>query len=330
MYDLENIVEIENLKDLLRYTTEYDIYSYYIGDQFKIGKVMKSPLRKDIHPSFGIFKATISGNLLWKDQATGKTGNVIQFVAELFNLSQDNALQKIAHDVKDNLIKVSKEGERLQESYRKTKTVISIQKKNFTDIDDTFWGQYFITRDILKAHNVYPIQTFWVNDIISNLFYTKDQPLYAYGVFDKYQIYCPHGIKKNKFRTNCSKYDMYGLEQIPALGQLLIITKSNKDVMVLDRLGYCAIAPTGENTPIPLEIMTDLKNRFKRIIILYDNDEAGVKGSKELSKTHELENIHIPFEYYQKFGIKDISDYIKSYKVTKSKQLLKDLLNEKG
>ena len=44
----------------------------------------------------------------------------------------------------------------------------------------------------------------------------------------------------------------------------------------------------------------------------------------------QINYIYIPKEYYIKFGIKDISDFIKAYKVTRSKQLLKDLLNEKG
>lgn len=331
MYDLENTSEITSLKDILRYATEYDLYAFYIGGQFEIGKVMKSPLRTDTHPSFGIFKSSISSDLLWKDQATGKTGNIISFVAELFNMIYEDALKRIIDDVivKD-LVSDTEKGIRIQDSYRKTKTIISIQRKNFTDADDEFWGKYFITREILKKHNVYPIHTFWVNEIISNIFYTKEQPIYAYGVFDKYQIYNPHGSKKNKFRTNCTIYDMYGLEQLPSYGNLLIITKSNKDVMVLDRLGYNAIAPTGENTPIPTNIMENLKSRFKRIIILYDNDEAGIRGASKISENNSIDYTYIPIDYYTKFKIKDISDFIKAFKITKSKELLKNILNEKG
>ena len=331
MYDLDTELNKAALKDILRYATEYDLYAYYIGSQFEVGKVMKSPLRDDIHPSFGIFKSSMSGDLLWKDQGTGKSGNIISFVAELFSLTYEESLIKVSHDVvvKD-LVSTTEKGSRIQDSYKKTKTIISIQRKNFTDADDEFWGKYFITREILKKHNVYPIHTFWVNDVISNIFYTKEQPIYAYGVFDKYQIYNPHGDRKNKFRTNCSIYDMYGLEQTPSYGNLLIITKSNKDVMVLDRLGYVAVAPTGENTPIPANIMENLKNRFKRIVVLYDNDEAGICGAKKISVDNSIEYIYIPKEYYTKFKIKDISDFIKAFKVTKSKELLKNMLNEKG
>jgi len=331
MYDFNKAFEKATLKDILKYTTEYDIYSYYIGSQFKIGRVMKSPLREDIHPSFGIFKSNISGDLLWKDQGTGKTGNIISFVAELFSITNDNALHKIFQDViHKDLIPRTLKGEKIKEYYKNIKTIISIQRKNFTEVDDEYWGQYFITRDILKYFNICPIYTFWVNDTISKIFYSKINPLYAYKVFDKYQIYNPYGAKKNKFRNNCTVYDLYGLEQLPNYGNLLIITKSMKDVMVLHRLGYTAIAPTGETTPIPKEIITSLKNKFNRIVVLYDNDEAGIKGAKKLCKDNELEYVIIPKEYYTKFNIKDISDYIKTYKITKTRQLLKDLLDEKG
>lgn len=329
MYDFESEVNKTHLDELLKGVSEYDVYSYYIGSQFEVGKVMRSPLRKDIHPSFGVFKSS-TGKLLWKDQATGKVGDVVDFVAELAKISIKEAFKHIYESIKCGKIILSEKGLIYKHRYNKVKTIISIQRKNFTETDDEFWGQYLITREILKNHNVMPIHTFWVNDAISNIFYTKEQPLYAYSVFDKYQIYSPKGSRKNKFRTNCTVYDMYGLEQLPKYANLLIITKSNKDVMVLDRLGYCAIAPTGENTPIPKEIMKDLKERFKRIVILYDNDEAGIKGAQKLSEQNQLEYVYIPVEYYVKYKIKDISDFIKAYKITKSKELLKKLLNEKG
>lgn len=327
MYDLENTVEIDNLNDLLKIATEYDIYSFYIGSQFKVGKVMKSPLRKDIHPSFGIFKSSIGDSLMWKDQATGKTGNVIQFVGEMFNLTNGNALKKIISDIDAGNIYSTKQGKDIQDRYKKTKTIISIQRKNFTETDDEYWGEYLITRNILKKHNVYPILTFWINDTPSSLFYSKDHPLYAYQIFDKFQIYAPKALRKNKFRNSTSIYDVHGLEQIPQYGKLLIITKSKKDVMVLDRLGYNAIAPCGENTPIPKNIIDNLKARFEKIVILYDNDSAGIKGAEKLSKETELKYTYIPENYYKQFKIKDISDFIKNYKITKTKEMLRKILS---
>lgn len=331
MFDFEKVLNKNCLKDILKQTTEYDIYSYYIGKQFEIGRVMKSPLRKESHPSFGVFKSTTSGDLLWKDQATGKTGNIVTFVSELFNINNTDAINKIYEEVvKKQIILITEKGSRIRDSYEKVKTIISIQRKNFTETDDKYWGQYLISREILKKHNVFPIQTFWINDQIANLFYTKKQPLYAYIVGDKYQIYSPYGDKKNKFRTNCNIGDIHGLEQLPDKGNLLIITKSKKDIIVLDRLGYNAIAPLGETTPIPDEIISDLKNRFKKIIVLYDNDEPGIKAATKFSLHHDLRFVYIPKEYYIKFGIKDVSDFIKAYKIIKTKELLKKLFTDEN
>jgi DNA primase len=101
--------------------------------------------------------------------------------------------------------------------------------------------------------------------------------------------------------------------------------------MVLDRLGYNAIAPCGENTPIPSSIIQNLKERFNKIIILYDNDEPGMNGAKKLANEYNLEYIYIPIDYNTMFKIKDISDYIKNYKITKTRELLKKLIDcEKG
>jgi DNA primase len=161
--------------------------------------------------------------------------------------------------------------------------------------------------------------------------FTLKNNRYAYQVFDKFQIYSPKANRKNKFRNSTTIFDIHGLEQLPKYGRLLIITKSKKDVMVLDRLGYNAIAPCGENTPIPSSIIQNLKERFNKIIILYDNDEPGMNGAKKLANEYNLEYIYIPIDYNTMFKIKDISDYIKNYKITKTRELLKKLIDcEKG
>ena len=96
--------------------------------------------------------------------------------------------------------------------------------------------------------------------------------------------------------------------------------------MVLDRLGYNAIAPCGENTPIPDVIIQNLKERFNRIIILYDNDKAGLEGAEKLANGHDIKWVHLPIKYYTMFKIKDISDYIKQFKITKTRELLKEII----
>lgn len=73
------------------------------------------------------------------------------------------------------------------------------------------------------------------------------------------------------------------------------------------KFSYTAISPSSESTFIPLDILEQLKRRFKRIIILFDRDIAGVKNSRKLSLKHGLNAMFV----HKKFNAKDISDAVK-------------------
>jgi 5S rRNA maturation endonuclease (ribonuclease M5) len=324
MYDTRLIEEDLSLESLLEYTTEYDIYSHYIGDNFDIGKIMPSPLRQDKHPSFGIFKSDKYGNLMFKDQATGVVGDCITFVSKLFDISRRRALAKISSDIQNKRLSYSVEGVDIQKEYKTISTIISVKKKPFCKTDDEYWGQFSLERDDLRHFNVFPITEYWLNGIVQPWGYKQANPGYAYEIYNKYKLYFPLSDKRNKWISNCSNFDIQGYEQLDGFGDLLIITKALKDVMVLHKLEYQAIAPQGENHSIPEKIMKDLKSRFTNIIVFYDNDKAGVAGAQKIANKFELKTISIPQEYP-----KDISDYTKEYGLDNSKELLNNLLNGK-
>jgi 5S rRNA maturation endonuclease (ribonuclease M5) len=323
MYDTRLIDETLSLQSILEYTTEYDIYEYYIGSHFDIGKIMLSPLREDKHPSFGIFKSTKYGNLMFKDQSTGLVGDCITFVSKLFNISRREALIKILSDIQNKDLKYSTEGINIQEEYKTTSTIISVKKKPFCKADDEYWSQFSLFRDDLRHFNVYPISEYWLNGIVQPWSYKWDNLGYCYEIYNKYKVYFPLADKRRKWISNCGSYDIQGYEQLSFEGDLLIITKALKDVMVLYKLGYQAIAPQGENHSIPEKIMSTLKERFTRIVVFYDNDKAGQTGANKIANKFELQTIFIPTDLP-----KDISDYTKEYGLDKSKKLLNNLICE--
>src|SRR5208283_5458458 len=146
MYDTRLTYEDLSVESILERITEYDIYKYYIGDAFKLGRIMHSPLREDKNASFGIFKGR-NGRLLYKDLATGSTGNCIQFVAELQKCSYRDAILIISKDLDSKALRITTCGININENYKNVKTVISIKKKNFTDTDDNYWGQFCLFRE---------------------------------------------------------------------------------------------------------------------------------------------------------------------------------------
>ena len=296
--------------------TEYDIYAKYIG-QFKVGMIYNSPFRKDKNPSFGIYYSKRTKQLLFKDHGTGECGNVIKFVSLFTSKTEYN---DILSDIVDKLNITNNTKLVSSKQYiPSTETVIGVVRQEFTDVDINYWKQFNISINTLKKFNVNSIKYYLCNGIVKGT-YKRENPMYAYKVYNNFKIYRPLADKYTKWRNNLTDYDIQGYEQLPQKGDILFITKSMKDVMCLHEMGYPAVSPSSESTFLPKDVLEQLKTRFKRIIILFDRDVAGVKRSRKLSRETGLEAIFIN----KKFKAKDVSDAVKA----NSFEEIKNWLNE--
>jgi DNA primase len=132
--------------------------------------------------------------------------------------------------------------------------------------------------------------------------------MYAYKVYDKFKIYRPLASKYTKWRTNLTNRHVQGLAELPKEGgNLLIITKSLKDVMCLYEMGFNAIAASSETTFIPEDILKSLRKKWKHIVIIYDRDKTGMKTAREYSKQFGLDAVFV----HKKFKAKDVSDAVR-------------------
>lgn len=301
---------------ILSKVTEYDIYAKYIG-QFKVGMIYNSPFRKDKNPSFGIYYSKRTKQLLFKDHGTGECGNVIKFVS-LFTGKTEYS--DILSDIVDKLNITNNTKLVSSKQYiPSTETVIGIVRQEFTDVDINYWKQFNISINTLKKFNVNSIKYYLCNGIVKGT-YKRENPMYAYKVYNNFKIYRPLADKYTKWRNNLTDYDIQGYEQLPQKGDILFITKSMKDVMCLHEMGIPAVSPSSESTFLPKDVLEQLKTRFKRIIILFDRDVAGVKRSRKLSRETGLEAMFIN----KKFKAKDVSDAVKA----NSFEEIKNWLNE--
>lgn len=287
---------------ILSKVTEYDIYAKYIGE-FKVGMIYNSPFRKDKNPSFGIFYSKRTNQLLFKDHGTGECGNVIKFVQLYTGITN---YPDILKDIV-NRLNISNSTKLTTIQYNPpTETVIGIVRQNFTETDKKYWSQFNIDINTLKKFNVFSIKYYLCNGVVKGI-YKDTNPMYAYKVYNNFKIYRPLGDKYTKWRNNLTEYDIQGYEQLPQKGDTLIITKSMKDIMCLYKMGIPAISPSSESTFIPDKCLEELKTRFKRILILFDRDVAGIKYLRKISKKTGLE----PLLINKKFNAKDVSDAIK-------------------
>lgn len=320
MYDSKRAHKTKaiTLDYILSRVSEYDIYARYLG-QFKVGYIYNSPFRKDNNPSFGIFRSKKTGKLLFKDHGNGLCGDVIKFVQEFTGITNYNdLLNQIVKDLSiknDTILKSTKEQEKSNE------TVIGVVRQDFTEVDKQYWKQFGITLDTLKKYNVSSIKYYLCNGIVKGI-YKEENPMFAYKVYDKFKIYKPYGDKYTKWRNNLTEYDIQGYEQLPESGDLLIITKSLKDVMCLREMGYNAVSPSSESTFIPNKALEVLQKRFKRILLCFDRDAPGVKNMRKISLKTGLNG----FLVHKKFHSKDISDAVKNNGFDIIKNWLKTIL----
>lgn len=321
MYSTRTAITM-SLKDLLDKLTDYDIYSYYVG-QFKIGKLFNSPLRSDDkNPSFAIFKG-MNGGLFFKDHGSGEGGNAIKFVKLYKNINTKDELERELLRIVRKMNPNSGNAIRTYSySVDSGPTDIGIVRQPFTDVDKRYWRQFHISIDTLRKFQVFSIKYFLCNRVVRGT-YKETSPMYAYKVDDKFKIYRPLASKYTKWRTNLTNRNVQGLSELPVGGgNLLIITKSLKDVMCLYEMGFNAIAASSETTFIPDDILDSLRHKWKHVIMLYDRDKTGMLESRKYSRQYKLDAVFV----HKRFKAKDISDAVKDNSYNEVKQWLTQTL----
>ena len=316
-------------KLILSRFSEEQLMEYYLHIPVKKG-LFRSPLRRDKQPTCSFYRNK-SGTLIFKDFATGQHLNVFDVVQSIFRCNYFESLRIIANDfgiVQDNTLHKNPGKINLNPIKIKDKEIskIQIEVQEFTDSELKWWGKYGISKDILKRFDVYSCKHVFLND---QLFAESQQHCPIFGYYGKkyqglelWRCYFP---KRTSFRfiTNWPSKKIQGYDQLPKKGKLLVITKSMKDSMCLYSCGITACAPNSENLFIPDKVLEDLKNRFKNIVVLYDNDRPGLYNMAKIRKEHpELTYVFIP----KKYGSKDISDFYKDHGRKETLNLIKTFI----
>lgn len=304
-------------EDLLAKVTSYDILNNYLQPYHNSGRLLaakniSNPFQaeKQETPSFNIFPTMGTGEWRYKDFATGDDGSCFDLVMKLFNLSFPEALQKINSDL-TLLLDTTQEPIKSNRQLAQEAPKFTIKRKQFNDAEKEFWLKFGIDEQTLKRFNVSSLEEFSTTSKIGNPYTTKssfDKFIFAYENNHWVKLYKPLDEKKYKFQYLGTKEQgfIFGWKQLPENADLLIITGGEKDVMTLTAKGFNAITLNSETATLPKNIVDELKLRFNTILVLYDNDETGLKQSNILAVAHGLHRLVLPT--LQNNG-KDISDY---------------------
>ena len=334
-----NLSNVENYKPditkqaILNITTEEEIFRHYLGFDFKLGRMYNSPLRKDQNPSFNIYYAP-NGEMRFKD-FNGEQGTCFDLVMIMNGLRFNECLKAINYDMNLGLensyntkeikrIKYTNFREKILEE--KKECLIQFKPQHFTDKDLEYWKEFNIDYNILKRYNVYSSKYIFVNKKLVLTYYDTN-PIYCYSLpNNKVKVYRPFADKgKYKWLSNATNNEIQGLYQLEYDSNTIVITKSMKDVMCLRSFGIDSIAPQAETNYLSRELADSVTSKYNKVIILYDNDEAGINGASELQKI--LPNSKISFIPISS-KCKDVSEYVSMYGKEKTEELLIKIIEQ--
>ena len=306
------------------------VFEYYLnltekltGQDVKLKSVFNPT---DKTPSMYVF---FSSNTVYKykDFSTGKTGDALDLVQELFKLStRGETAHKIMQDY-GKFILTHDEDYSARDFKKKAKyQVVDFTERAWTNIDEKFWTKFHIGSKLLEFYKVAPLLNYTIkkeeDDQVKEITIKSNN---SYGYFRKdgtlYKIYHPY-VKDYKF-IKVKDY-IQGSDQLTMTVPYLIICSSLKDIMAFTKLGYKnaeAIAPDSENILIPEHMISAYKHKYKGICTLFDNDAPGIESMKKYKNKYDIPQVILDMS-------KDLSDSIKDHGIIKVKQTLTPLLKQ--
>lgn len=323
------------LDDILSKTTEVDILAYYLGVT-EIPCIIHSPLRVDNNASFGLYSRD-GHRIFYIDFATKERGSTFDILSQLWGYNYMETLAKIASDIPKFTTKISnikQNASKTSKVLRLNSTELQCKVRDWASYDIEYWKSYGITLDWLKYAEVYPISHKIIIKDGHRYVFVADKYAYAYvehkdnKTFIK--IYQPLNKKGYKWTSNIDRSVWSLWTKIPREANNLIISSSMKDCLNIScNLHIPAICLQGEGYIPKPHVMQDLKNRYKRIIVFYDNDytnpnNPGRKDSIALASEYNLVRVEIPAEY----EAKDPSDLFKKYGKEKYLEIMNSILKD--
>ncbi len=322
-----------NKEDILLLTDKgLAVFKYYIPFSFKLGRNFLNPLYKDSKASCNVYFDRRNGMYKMKDFGNDDySGDCFALVGKLngLNCKEPKDFVQILAIIRDMHLGLSDKSEMRISSTtsvpviaevthvpkRKKARPYTLAQKSFTAAELAFWGESGITQEVLKLFQVVSLKKFSSENNEGKPFSivaTDKEPVFGYTAKQYVKVYRPHSEMRFLYAGDFGENYCFGLEQLPAKGDLLFITGSEKDVMNLTVHGFHAICFNSETVTIPVGIIHRLSFRFKHIVLLYDVDKAGLDSSakQELAlKNYGVKRLLLPLEGTK--VEKDISDFFR-------------------
>lgn len=306
-------------------------FGYYLPAELDKTKtnVLYSIFNKERTPSMRVFPH--KGSWVFKCFSSGNGGNILDLLKLKYNIPIQAAKSKLLKDYEayirgKDLDVVSFDNSDYVELPKFKLTDYNVRNWHKKDLD--FWGKYFITENLLNEYKVAPLSNYVLSKKINSEeiieYNFKKGTLYGYfnKVGDLYKVYQPG----QKPKSMAVKSYLQGLDQLTGKVPNLLITKSLKDVMAFKVLGISnweSISAESESILIKPEMIGSFKQKYYRILTLFDNDDAGFKTALKYKQKYNLRTANFDL------GYKDLSDTLEILGIKETKYQLAKSLAEK-
>ena len=325
---------IEKEQILLLTQGGLNVFSHFLGFEVNLHRNFRSPFYDDRRASCHIYYDRKTSSYKFYDHGdTTYSGDCFWFVATLRNLNLKTSFPEVLETIVQELGLYSlydgeKHSSHITSAYKKTivptpkadinkcteERPYSFEIQPFDDGLLNYWAHYGIHEDTLRRFRVRSLKRY---ESVSaegkkfELYGSPTEPMFAYIGNGYVKIYRPHSPKiRFLYGGRMPATYCFGMEQIPAKGDMLFITGGEKDVLSLYAHGFNAICFNSETAQIPTSIIESLQLRFRHIILLYDADETGVREAHKQSEhlaEYKVLNLSLPLSGTK--SEKDISDF---------------------
>lgn len=348
---------------ILNQIDSLEIFQQYCNNFQKIGVHFNSELRNDKNASCII--DWINGDLMYSDFGDIKGVRAIDYVILKYNLTFTQALEEIYYKFKLNEKRNSRSlylvTSSINSSWGHRNTPTGANKENkpttirikrridskgnytFRKTDLQYWEEFYWTKEMLKLSKTSAISHYFINsrrtDYETRTFNVGNDRVFSYDYYEhngvmRRKLYFPD---KKDFRWISNVDDsIVQLSQVaPKKGDILFITSSQKDAGIFWRINIeryfpdliiHGVAPNNEGSFVPEQWYFKMKQRWKRIIIWYDNDwdkeyNTGIENAKKYSEKYGIEYFYNPDN-----TPKDPSDFSKEKTLNNFVDLIKIIL----
>jgi len=283
------------------------VFRHFISFHFQVGRNFLNPLYADKNASCNVFFDRRNDCYRLKDFGNDDySGDCFALVGKLSGLDCNRSAEfmQILERINNELHLGLSDGKDYKphsvSSSKHTPVIPAVQtlssvpikkgrpykiiQNNFSQKELSWWAQYGITEKLLLSFQVISLSRFDSENREGKPFYflsSEKEPMYGYIGKQHIKVYRPMSEIRFVQGGIIPEYFCFGLEQLPAKGDLLFITGGEKDLMALAEHGFHAICFNSETSHIPPEIIHKLSYRFKHIVLLFDVDKTGLESSEK-------------------------------------------------